>query len=114
MQRILKHGQGPNKGRTTLLRGDEFEVIYRYVESQAWEGFEADLDMIGQRIRMLIQLRKPGYKGPSESFLQRFTHSEQFKSRLKAITSKPIDHKRKTAQDVTELRKWMRQYKKVL
>ncbi|KAG4427454.1 hypothetical protein IFR05_017063, partial [Cadophora sp. M221] len=104
LQRIIKHGQLENKGRKKLLTEHEELVVYRYIEAQAFAGFVADLDM-GQQIRTLVQLRKPAYNGPSDSFLQSFTHTPEFKHRIRSTVSKPIDRKRKTAHDIQELKK---------
>ena len=110
----IQAGATRNQGRKKLLTSHEEVVLYRYIEAQAFAGFVADLDMIRQQIRTLVRLRKPLYDGPSDSFLQSFTHSLEFKQHIRSTVSKPIDHKRKTAHDLQELKLWMRAYRKLL
>ena len=93
-----------------MINKVEKEVIYRWIEKQAYEGFSADLSLIAARITALIHIRKSStrYEYPSRTWLYIFTHSKEFKKRIKMIKSKPIDHKRKTATDVKQLQSWIR------
>lgn len=108
LRRRLQGTTAQRGGGRELLTEEEKEVIYRYTEKQAYEGFSADVSMIAERVGLLVRFRRPDYELPSNSWVHAFTHTKEFKSRIRSVKSKPIDHKRKTATDVLELRRWTR------
>ena len=94
------------------LDPSDMEALYRFIEGQAYNGFAVTRSIIQVYASHLVRLRKPNYETLSDSWVYSFTHSNEFKARFKRTQSKPLDGKRKTAQDRVNLQKWFRTYKK--
>ena len=94
------------------LEPSDKEALYRFIEGQAYNGFAVTRPIIQLYASHLVRLRKPNYETLSDSWVHAFTHSDEFIDRFKRTHSKPLDGKRKTAQDRVNLQKWFRSYKR--
>jgi hypothetical protein len=88
------------------------EALFRFVEGQAHHGFAVTRPIIQLYASHLVRLRKPNFETLSDSWVHTFTHSNEFIRRFKRTQNKPLDGKRKTAQDRVNLQKWFRSYKR--
>ena len=94
------------------LEPSDKEALYRFIEGQAYNGFAVTRPIIQLYASHLVRLRKPNYETLSDSWVHAFTHSDEFIDRFKRTHRKPLDGKRKTAQDRVNLQKWFRSYKR--
>ena len=102
-------GWRKDNSRSPLLNDSETRAIVTYIREQYYAGFPADKEMIMSKVEaLLIQQDPPHYNCPSPTWTSNFLRNHL--PSIKSSITKPIDIKRKAAQDIPAVEDFFRQY----